>query len=138
MQPNDVFQNVLEFTVRFCPKQFRATPGWPEQEILNLRLDLMVEEFTEMLTAIDNRNLEEFADALGDLEYVLNGFAIACGIDLRRVNAAIQAANMAKVGGPMREDGKVLKPEGWKSPDIELLLLTQQPLGNNDADADGN
>ena len=30
---------------------------------------------------------------------------------------------MAKVGGPIREDGKRLKPEGWEPPNITKVLL---------------
>ena len=37
----------------------------------------------------------------------------------------IQRTNMAKVGGPVREDGKRLKPPGWQPPDIEGELKKQ-------------
>jgi hypothetical protein len=29
---------------------------------------------------------------------------------------------MAKEGGPVREDGKVLKPEGWLPPDLHSVF----------------
>jgi predicted HAD superfamily Cof-like phosphohydrolase len=38
---------------------------------------------------------------------------------------------MKKVGGKMRPDGKVLKPEGWKPPQIEEILAKQPPLFDN-------
>lgn len=32
---------------------------------------------------------------------------------------------MAKLGGPRRADGKVMKPIGWRPPDIEGVLNRQ-------------
>jgi predicted HAD superfamily Cof-like phosphohydrolase len=125
---NDVFQNVLAFHSKLCPDQFQPLPDWPSDAILQLRKDLLEEEFQEVLVAIEQRDIVKLADGLADLEYVLNGFAIACGIDLRRVNAAVQKANMRKIGGPTRHDGKILKPEGWEHPNIAAILWNQPKL----------
>ena len=65
------------------------------------------------------------ADALGDLDYVVEGARCEWGIDGRPITAAIHVANMAKATGPVREDGKRLKPEGWTPPDIEGELRKQ-------------
>jgi len=35
------------------------------------------------------------------------------------------ASNMAKEGGKTRADGKVLKPEGWRPPDIRFEIDRQ-------------
>ncbi len=125
---NDVFSNVLRFHAKLCPNQFREYPGWPKEEILNLRLDLMQEEFDEMLKAVEQRDLVKLADSLADLEYVLNGFAIACGFYMPLINAVVQEANMKKIGGPVREDGKILKPNGWTAPDIAYALHNQPKI----------
>ena len=50
-------------------------------------------------------------------------------IDVRPVFEAVHAANMAKVGGGVREDGKVLKPPGWQPPDVEAIIEAQQRSG---------
>lgn len=34
----------------------------------------------------------------------------------------IHRSNMAKVDGPVRDDGKILKPEGWVPPDVAGVL----------------
>ncbi len=34
----------------------------------------------------------------------------------------VHRSNMAKVGGPIRGDGKRLKPEGWTPPDVAGVL----------------
>lgn len=61
-------------------------------------------------------------DGLVDLVYVTLGAAVAWGIDLDPFFEEVQRANMSKASGPRRGDGKVLKPEGWKPPDIEAVL----------------
>jgi predicted HAD superfamily Cof-like phosphohydrolase len=125
---NDVFSNVLRFHAKLCPDQFREIPGWPTKEILDLRVDLLQEEFEEIILAVQERNLVKLADGLADLEYVLNGFAIACGFYMPLINGMVQEANMKKYGGPTRADGKILKPEGWTSPDIAWALHNQPKL----------
>lgn len=89
----------------------------------------MDEELDETLQAMCRDDLPAIADGLADLIYVALGTAIAYGIDLRPVWSAVHAANMAKIGGPTREDGKVLKPEGWQPPDIKGILERQGTEG---------
>ncbi len=43
------------------------------------------------------------------------------GLDLRPFFVLVHQANMLKISGPVREDGKRLKPEGWVAPDIAGL-----------------
>lgn len=70
------------------------------------------------------RSLPKSADALIDLLYVTIGSLLAMGIDLWPLWAEVQRCNMAKLGGPVI-NGKLCKPEGFKPPDIEALLLDQ-------------
>jgi predicted HAD superfamily Cof-like phosphohydrolase len=65
----------------------------------------------------------EAIDGLCDLIYVVVGSAAAWGIDLDPFFAEVQRANMEKLQGPKREDGKQLKPEGWRPPDMERVLI---------------
>jgi predicted HAD superfamily Cof-like phosphohydrolase len=43
----------------------------------------------------------------------------------------VQRSNMHKIGPDgvvvRRPDGKILKPEGWRAPDIDLVLSLQKP-----------
>lgn len=55
--------------------------------------------------------------------YVLVGAALAFGIPLDRVWSEVQRANMAKLGGARRADGKILKPEGWQPPRIHEAIF---------------
>ncbi len=67
----------------------------------------------------------EFADACGDLDYVIEGARLTLGINGKPVADEIHRTNLAKVGGPIRDDGKRLKPEGWTPPDIAGELRKQ-------------
>lgn len=69
--------------------------------------------------AVVEVDMPEFADGLADLAYVVEGANQAFGIDSVGVLKVVHAANMAKVGGPLRaSDGKRLKPPGWQPPDV--------------------
>lgn len=100
-------------------------PKVPDDHVTSLRMNLVSEEYAELLTAWQAHDLAEIADAIGDLIYVLLGFAITYGIDMVPVWRAIQESNMAKVGGATRGDGKIMKPEGWVSPDIAGIIAAQ-------------
>ena len=103
-----------------------AAPTWPEEEIQRLRLDLIEEELDELHYAIDNKDMVEIADALGDLLYVVYGAGHAFGIDLDECFKEIHASNMSKLGPDgkpiKREDGKVLKPDTFFPPDLKSIL----------------
>ena len=121
-------------------KEFMQTVGQetPEKPTLDedvypfdLRARLILEEAEEFDLASSEQDWIGMIDALCDILYVTYGAAVAMGIDLEPFFAEVQRANMDKLGGPIREDGKQLKPEGWKPPDIEGILKiyteTKQP-----------
>lgn len=99
-----------------------ADKGWED-----MRVRLIDEELQELKDALRNRDLVAVADALGDLEYVVNGAAIGMGIDLPAVVKEIHRSNMTKLGedgNPIyREDGKVLKGPGYEPPSLEPILF---------------
>lgn len=68
------------------------------------------------------QSLEEVVDGLCDVLCVVYGTAAECGVDLEPFWDEVHRTNMAKQGGPVRADGKRLKPEGWKPPRIAELL----------------
>jgi predicted HAD superfamily Cof-like phosphohydrolase len=70
-------------------------------------------------------NLPAFTDGTLDLDYVVEGARIEFGIDGAPIAERVHAANMAKTKGPVRADGKRLKPEGWTPPDIRRALVEQ-------------
>ena len=90
-----------------------------------LRLDLIMEERDELDVAIEADDLPEMADALIDLIYVCIGYMVELGIDPGPIWDEVHRTNMAKKGGDVRSDGKILKPDGWKEPRIAELLSAQ-------------
>lgn len=52
-----------------------------------------------------------------------------CGVDLLPFFMEVQRANMAKKDGPIREDGKRLKPPGWQPPQIATMIESIQKHG---------
>ena len=107
-------------------QEVNVVPTFPEEEIQRLRLDLIEEELDELHYAIDNKDMVEIADALGDLLYVVYGAGHAFGIDLDECFKEIHASNMSKLGPDgkpiKREDGKVLKPDTFFPPDLKSIL----------------
>ena len=117
--------DVAEF-MRAMGQEVRSVPcgtvyGVPLDDAL-LRVKLIREEFLEF---IDAESIPDLADAIADLLYVTIGAACTYGISLQPIWDEVHRSNMAKADGPIREDGKRLKPEGWRAPDIESELRKQ-------------
>ena len=93
-----------------------------------LRFDLMKEENEEYLEAVENNDVVEIADALGDMLYILCGTILEHGLQykIQAVFDEIQRSNMSKLdedGKPIyREDGKVLKGPNYFKPNFEEIL----------------
>ena len=93
-----------------------------------LRYNLMKEENEEYLEAVNNNDIVEIADALGDMLYILCGTIIEHGLQdkMEAVFDEIQRSNMSKLdhdGKPIyREDGKVLKGPRYFKPNFEEIL----------------
>ena len=93
-----------------------------------LRYNLMKEENEEYLEAVNNNDLVEIADALGDMMYILCGTIVEHGLQhkMEAVFDEIQRSNMSKLGedgNPIyREDGKVLKGPNYFKPDFSKIL----------------
>lgn len=98
------------------------------KEKIKLRHKLMSEENQEYLQATENDDLVEIADALGDMLYVLCGTIIEHGMQdkIEEIFSEIHQSNMSKLddnGNPIyREDGKVLKGNGYFKPDLAKIL----------------
>lgn len=126
-----------------------SRPEWPSHARVQLRFNLIHEEYWELrkalgvredygahnpngnivVGAVEDRDFVETADALADLIYVLVGTMLEFGIG-PEVWDEVQRSNMDKrdpATGKVhrRPDGKVLKREGWTPPNIERVLREQ-------------
>lgn len=72
--------------------------------------------------------IEGVADGLADVIVIALGTAVAAGIALQPVFDEVMAANERKVepSARIREDGKLLKPDGWIGPDVAAVLARQK------------
>lgn len=90
-----------------------------------LRAELIREEAGETINAILSNDLIGAIDGFCDLLCVTYGAAAEFGIDLAPFWDEVHRTNMAKVGGPVRADGKRLKPPGWTPPNLAAVLRAQ-------------
>lgn len=93
-----------------------------------LRYNLMKEENEEYLEAVENNDIVEIADALGDMLYILCGTILEHGLQhkIEEVFDEIQRSNMSKLGADgkpiYREDGKVMKGPNYFKPNFSAIL----------------
>lgn len=92
-----------------------------------LYYDLIAEEFTELNEAYLANDPVEQLDALIDILVVTIGAINSMGADGEGAWNEVMRTNFAKIDSETgkvrkREDGKVLKPEGWTPPNLKPFL----------------
>lgn len=147
--PKTLHAQLLEFH-RAMGQPILSRPAIPSEDRVRLRAALIIEEAFELAESLfasefggailgaakqhvllickfaDVRvDLPELADALADLDYVVEGTRLEFGIDGAPIAAAVHAANMRKADGPIAPNGKRLKPPGWTPPDVAGELRRQ-------------
>jgi len=121
---SNMYKSVKDFHIAFY-QRVGENPELPDMKERELRGKLLTEEFKEYINAEHNNDIVNIAQELADIIYIACGTAVSYGIPLDKVFAAIHKANMNKLvdGKPLkREDGKVIKPEGWKPADIKKII----------------
>ncbi|GGM98952.1 MazG nucleotide pyrophosphohydrolase domain-containing protein [Streptomyces fuscichromogenes] len=107
----------------------RTTPAEVSPELAAHRGELLAEEAAEVAEVAVEGPLDRLAHELADVVYVAYGTALVHGIDLDAVLAEIHRANMSKLGPDgqvaRRADGKVLKGEHYRAPDVSAVLRDQ-------------
>jgi predicted HAD superfamily Cof-like phosphohydrolase len=140
------FQDIQQFA-----STFDVQPVWTDgltidPKVLKLRAELIKEEVArELFPALQRfanfqslENLTDVADALVDSVYVLLGCAVAMDLPWQELWDEVHRSNMAKIHADgtvhRREDGKILKPEGWTPPDLFKIIMrwyTERCLKDN-------
>jgi|TARA_B100000446_G_scaffold171156_1_gene178291 predicted HAD superfamily Cof-like phosphohydrolase len=119
------FEDVKTFMETFG-QIVRTKPQFPDEKTIQLRLNLIKEELSELEQAIKNKNLKEIADALTDILYVTYGAGYAYGINLDKCFKEVQRANMSKLGidgKPIyNEKGKVMKGPNYTEPNLKQFV----------------
>ena len=99
----------------------------PSEANYAMYLDLITEEYNELADAIAADDRVEQLDALVDILVVTMGAIRAGGFDGEGAWEEVMRTNFAKIDQETgkvrkREDGKVLKPEGWQPPKLDAYL----------------
>lgn len=111
---NAVGQNPPPFTVNENPQSL-------------LYKELMREEIKEFWEADEANDDAERLDACFDMIWVIVGYARSRGWEMDKAWVEGAASNLSKIDPATglvrrREDGKILKPEGWKPPDFAQFV----------------
>ena len=106
---------------------YSQSPTLGEKELGELRIRLLEEEVQEYADAVRSGDLLEILDALGDIAYILAGSVLNHGLQhvIDDAFSEIHRSNMAKLVDCKvlkRDDGKVVKPDDWKPPNLKQFL----------------
>ena len=94
---------------------------------LDLTCDGVVCDFMAEATGLSaNVDLVEAADALADLDYVVQGANLVFGLPAQEVFAEVHRSNMSKLGEDgrpvYRDDGKIMKGPNYSPPVIAPII----------------
>jgi predicted HAD superfamily Cof-like phosphohydrolase len=99
----------------------------PTDENIDLYYELIKEEYKEFLDAVEDGNNVEQLDACMDMIWVILGYCHMKGFDIKGAWQEVADSNLSKIDKDTgkvlrREDGKILKPEGWKPPKLDRYV----------------
>jgi predicted HAD superfamily Cof-like phosphohydrolase len=118
------FEDVIDFHTKFFPHTIAEKPGVPNDKMMDFRIDLLKEEFNELVDAMRAGDLVGVADACADLKYVILGTEVVYGIPSGEVWDEVHASNMSK--DINREGyyttGKAIKGANYFKPQIKEIL----------------
>ena len=114
---------------RFMRACNQTVGAWNEPQF-NLYTKLIQEEVDELWAANAAADPKECLDALIDIMVVTVGAIHSLGADGEGAWNEVMRSNFAKIYTrtgfvTKREDGKVLKPEGWTPPELDQFLQTR-------------
>jgi hypothetical protein len=119
--PDSVFHDQA-FFMRACKQE--TTEDTLDQSCMYL--NLIDEEVRELNDAVSQRNDVETFDAILDIIVVCIGYGLSRGWPMVKGWEEVMRSNLAKIGSngfvQRREDGKIIKPDGWKAPDLRRVL----------------
>ena len=99
----------------------------PSEETNLLYRRLIEEEFQEFIAAYHTQDEVEQLDACMDMIWVILGYCYVKGYKIDGAWNEVAKSNLCKID-PIRlkvikrHDGKILKPEGWKEPDLTSFV----------------
>lgn len=118
--------NIFEDQKKFMEACDQTTNQLNEKQF-NLYCKLIREETNELIDAIMVNDRKEILDALIDILVVTTGAIHSGGFNGEGAWKEVMKTNFAKIDPQTgkvkkREDGKILKPEGWKAPELDEFI----------------
>lgn len=127
---NGMVTDVTDFYEKFGIP-IKELPQLLDRETLRFRTARLVEELVEFADAHGAGDLAGAADALVDLIYIAIGTGLGMGLPWPEIWDAVHEANMkkelAKDASESRHRFKldIVKPAGWKAPDLRTILVNR-------------
>jgi len=97
-----------------------------ERNEQNVKLydELIFEEYKEFIIAVNESDEVEQLDACMDMIWVILGYCHMKGYNVKGAWNEVARSNLSKINPETgkvikRQDGKVLKPDGWTPPHLE-------------------
>ena len=116
--------NSRDDVLKFMVASDQNEKGFTKQS--DLYFKLIREEFDELVKAYFEKDIVEIADGCADLKWVIEGLENSLDLPQQEVWDEVARSNLSKISETgkvlKRNDGKVLKPEGWTPPDIKSIL----------------
>ena len=128
-----VFTDVTVF-MRACDHFAPTEPSEPTA-LSELYKSLIKEEQEEFWEAEASSNDTEMLDACFDMIWVIVAYAKSRGWDIDKAWDEGAKSNLYKIDQQTgrvirREDGKIMKPEGWQPPDFaKFTKIREKPAG---------
>lgn len=119
--------NIFEDQTKFMTACDQTVCEWNQKQ-LGMYHTLIKEEVQELQEGFNNNDRVEILDALIDIIVVTAGAINSMGANGQGAWDEVMRTNFAKIDtntGKVRkrEDGKVLKPDGWKEPDLKPFVI---------------
>lgn len=110
------------------------TVGTHNQQQFEMYRTLIEEEFKEFIVAFESGDRVEMFDGLLDMMVVCIGAGHSAGFPMEAGWDTVALSNLKKIDPETglvrrREDGKILKPEGWQPPTKKLARLIGESRG---------
>lgn len=117
----DSIEQVKEFMQVF-KQPISTTPNIPDKSRTDFRIGFLKEELAELEKAVEEKNIVELADALADIQYVLDGFFLESGLAFIKdeIMDEVHRSNMTKACKDM--------PEVWATIDALKERFPNEPV----------
>jgi predicted HAD superfamily Cof-like phosphohydrolase len=127
MDSEDLIADIDRFHKKFGFEKNEKCCIPDDNELVNFRTAFLMEELAEYTNAITKKDTAAALDALVDIVYIALGTAWLFNLPFAQAWREVQKANMKKIRAKDKTGKRgtkfdVIKPKGWKTPDIDTVI----------------